>query len=49
MEKNLQELVNAMNGMILSGQLIDAAEKYYASTIRTIEYDGSVTEGNKLR
>lgn len=47
MEKNLQELVNAMNGMILSGQLIDAAEKYYASTIRTIEYDGSVTEGKQ--
>lgn len=47
MEKNLQELVKAMNEMVLNGQLIDAAEKYYAPTIKTIEYDGSVTEGKQ--
>ena len=45
MEKNLQELVKTMNEMVSNGQLIDAAEKFYAPTVRTIEYDGSVTEG----
>jgi hypothetical protein len=45
MEKNLQEFVKAMNQMVSNGQLVDAAEKYYSPTIKTIEYDGSVTEG----
>ena len=47
MEKNLQELIKAMIEMVSNGQLIDAAEKYYAPTIKTIEYDGSVTEGKQ--
>ncbi|HTE23091.1 hypothetical protein [Flavitalea sp.] len=47
MEKNLQELSNAMNKMVTNGQLIDAAEKYYASNIKTIEFDGKVTEGKQ--
>lgn len=45
MEKNLQELVKALNDMVSNGQLVDAAEKFYAPTVKTIEYDGSVTEG----
>jgi hypothetical protein len=45
MEKNLQELVNVMNGMVSNGQLIDAAERFYAPTVKTIEYDSSVTDG----
>lgn len=47
MQKNLQELSNAMNDMVTNGQLIDAAEKYYASNIKTIEFDGRVTEGRQ--
>jgi|SRR5690606_27185462 len=47
MEKNLQELSNNMNEMVTNGQLVDAAEKYYAPNIRTIEFDGSVTEGRQ--
>lgn len=47
MEKNLQEQVNAMNEMVIKGQIIDAAEKNFASNIKTIEYDGSVTEGKQ--
>lgn len=45
MESNLQELVKELNGMVSNGQLIDAAEKFYAPNVKTIEYDGSVTEG----
>lgn len=45
MENNLQNLVKELNSMILAGQLVDAAEKFYAPTVNTIEYDGSVTEG----
>jgi hypothetical protein len=45
MGKNLHELVNDMNEMVSFGQLTNAAEKYYAPNIRTIEFDGRVTEG----
>lgn len=45
MEKNLQKLVNALNDMVSSGQLVDAADKFYAPIVKTIEYDGSITEG----
>src|SRR5690606_24635544 len=47
MKKNLQELVKDMNEMVSNGQLVEAAEKYFAPTVRTIEYDGSVTEGKQ--
>jgi hypothetical protein len=36
-----------MNAMVTNGQLIEAAEKYYAPNIRTIEFDGRVTEGRQ--
>lgn len=47
MKKDLQELADAMNEMVSNGQLIDAGEKYYAPTIKTIEFDGTVTEGKQ--
>ena len=47
MEKNLQELSNAKNEMVTSGQIIDAAEKYFSSNIKTIDFDGTVTEGKQ--
>lgn len=47
MEKNLQEQVTAMNGMVTKGQLIDAGEKYFASNIKTIEFDGTTTVGKQ--
>ena len=31
--------------MVTSGLLIEAAEKYFAPTIRTIDFDGIVTIG----
>ena len=47
MQKNLQELSNEKNEMVTSGQIIDAAEKYFASNIKTIDFDGTVTEGKQ--
>lgn len=47
MEKNLQELVDDMNEMLSKGQLVSAAEKYYAPNIRTIEFDGRITAGRE--
>ena len=47
MEKTLQELSNAKNKMITSGQIIDAAEKYFSSNIKTIDFDGTVSEGKQ--
>jgi hypothetical protein len=47
MEKNLQELSKAKNEMVTSGQIIDAAEKYFASNVKTIDLDGTVTEGKQ--
>ncbi|MDB5152408.1 MAG: hypothetical protein JWR54_1159 [Mucilaginibacter sp.] len=44
---NLQKLVNAMNELVTNGQLTDAAEEYYASNIKTIEFDATVTEGKQ--
>jgi len=46
MEKNLQKLSDAKNEMVTNGQIIDAAEKYFASNIKTIDFDG-VTEGKQ--
>lgn len=47
MEKNLQELSNAKDEMVSNGQIIEAAEKYFASNVKTIDFDGSVTEGKQ--
>ncbi|WP_346319228.1 hypothetical protein [Chitinophaga sp. YIM B06452] len=47
MKKSIQELSNNMNVMVINGQLAEAAEKYYAPGIRTIEFDGRVTEGRE--
>ena len=48
MEKNLQELSNEKNEMVTNGQIIDAAQKYFASNIKTIDFDGTVTDGKQV-
>src|SRR6185312_10023789 len=48
MEKNLQELSNAKNEMVTNGQILDAAEKYFASNIKTIDFDGTVAKGKQV-
>jgi hypothetical protein len=47
MEKDLQELSKAKDEMVASGQIIVAAEKYFAANIRTIDFDGTVTVGKQ--
>lgn len=47
MEKNLQELSNAKNELVTKGQIIDAAEMYFAANIKTVDFDGTVTEGKQ--
>ncbi len=47
MKENLEELTNGKNEMITSGQIIEAAEKYFAPHVKTIDFDGTVTEGKK--
>jgi hypothetical protein len=47
MEKNLQELSNGKNEMVTNGQIIDAAEKYFASNFKTIDFEGTITEGKQ--
>jgi hypothetical protein len=47
MGKDLQELLNNMNKLVIHGQLIEAAETYYAANIKTIEFDGRITEGKQ--
>jgi hypothetical protein len=48
MEKNLQELSNEKNEMVTNGQIIDAAQKYFAPNIKTIDFDGTVTDGKQV-
>lgn len=47
MERNLQKLSNDKDEMVSKGQIIEAAEKYFASNVKTIDFDGSVTEGKQ--
>ncbi|HEX5171943.1 MAG TPA: hypothetical protein VFW11_22345 [Cyclobacteriaceae bacterium] len=47
MGKNIREFAQDMNEMVLQGKLVEAAEKYYAPAIKTIEFDGSVTYGKE--
>lgn len=47
MEKTIQELVDAMNAKIAEGQLVEAGDMYFAENIKTVEYDGTVTEGKQ--
>ena len=45
MKENLEELSIAKNEMITSGQIMEAAERYFAPNIKTIDFDGTVTDG----
>jgi hypothetical protein len=47
MEKNLRDLSNDKNELVTKGQILDAADRYFAPTIRTIDFDGTATEGKQ--
>lgn len=45
MEQSLIEILSAKNEMVKKGQIVEATEKYFAPTARTIDFDGTVTNG----
>ena len=47
MEKDLRKPAGSLNELVSQGKLIAAAEMYYAPNIRTIEFDGRVTDGKQ--
>ena len=45
MEQSLNEIFSAKNEMVKKGQIVEATEKYFASNVRTIDFDGTVANG----
>ena len=43
MENSLNEILSAKNEMVKKGQIVEAAEKYFAANAKTIDFDGTVT------
>ena len=47
MKMDLREISAAKDEMVAKGQIIDAAEKYFAESVKTIDFDGTVTQGKQ--
>ena len=47
MNQSLIEIFSAKNEMVKKGQIVEATEKYFASTAKTIDFDGTVTNGKQ--
>jgi len=47
MKQTIQELLAAKDALVTKGEIMEAAEKYFAPNIKTIDFDGTVTEGKK--
>lgn len=45
MEQSLIEIFSAKNEMVKKGQIVEATEKYFSSNAKTIDFDGTVTNG----
>lgn len=45
MEQSLNEILTAKNDMVKKGQIVEATEKYFAPKAKTIDFDGTVTNG----
>jgi hypothetical protein len=45
MEQSLNEILSAKNEMVKKGQIVDATEKFFASNAKTVDFDGTVTNG----
>ncbi|SEJ79576.1 hypothetical protein SAMN05216327_12067 [Dyadobacter sp. SG02] len=45
MEQSLNEILSAKNDMVKKGQIVEATEKFFAPNVRTIDFDGTVTNG----
>jgi len=44
MEQSLNEIFSAKNEMVKKGQIVEASEKYFAATAKTLDFDGTVTK-----
>jgi hypothetical protein len=45
MENSLSEIFSAKNEMVEKGQIVEATEKFFAPNAKTIDFDGTVTNG----
>lgn len=45
MEQSLNEILSAKNEMVSKGQIVEATEKFFAPNAKTIDFDGTVTNG----
>jgi hypothetical protein len=45
MEQSLNEILSAKNDMVKKGQIVEATEKFFAPNVKTIDFDGTVTNG----
>ena len=45
MEQSLNEIFTAKNEMIKKGQIVEATEKFFAPNAKTIDFDGTLTNG----
>ncbi|WPU91685.1 hypothetical protein SNE25_20410 [Mucilaginibacter sabulilitoris] len=45
MENSLNEIFSAKNEMVKKGAIVEATEKFFAPHAKTIDFDGTVTNG----
>lgn len=45
MEQSLNEILSTKNEMVKKGQIVEATEKFFATNAKTIDFDGTVTNG----
>ena len=45
MEQSLNEIFSAKNEMVRKGQIVEATDKYFAADSKTIDFDGTITNG----
>ncbi|MEQ8362867.1 MAG: hypothetical protein RH948_08360 [Cyclobacteriaceae bacterium] len=45
MEQSLNEVFSAKNEMVKNGQIVEATEKYFSSSAKTLDFDGTATKG----
>ena len=45
MEQSLNEILSAKNEMVKNGLIVEATEKFFAPNARTIDFDGTITNG----
>lgn len=45
MEQSLTDAFNLKNDLILKGQIVEATERFFASNVTTLDFDGTATQG----